>query len=253
MKKLVSFLSGLILLSCNTTSETGKENHFKDTVLKKYIAHLDSTESTDTDNYQYRIIKAYSENDTVFFKQMNKDIDLSIENRKLYPRLDTCIHLPKLNELNAEEVFRFSHSQSFCYFHQVITIARNEDSVWLHYVEYGLTDDGKIIQYTTPKDTITVGPCKIVKEFRKELTYDKWIELEKLIASADYWNQRTFAYQSILDGSFWTINAYTKRPRYGDNRQFHSVERNPVSPAFIAIGNYLLKISGEKTMCGDFF
>jgi len=253
MKKLVSFLSGLILLSCNTTSETEKENHFKDIVLKRYLANLDLTEFTDTDNYQYRIIKAYSENDTVFFKQMNKDIDLSIENRKLYPRLDTCIHLPKLNELNAEEAFRFSHSQSFCSFHQIITVARNKDSVWLHYVEYGLTDDGEIKRYTTPKGTITVGSCKIVKEVHKKLYYFKWKELEKLIESADYWNQRTFAYQSILDGSFWTINAYTKRPRYGDNRQFHSVQRNPVSPAFIAIGNYLLRISEEETMCGDFF
>lgn len=254
--RLFILFSLLIFISCRQPTGIRKPISLKDSVAKKHLALIDSLDYYDTLDEDYRMLRAYVNNDSNYFIEMSERIRAYEEDRKENPRLDTCVHLPKLSNLNVDEAYRFYHNQSFCYYGQRITIARTGDSVWLQYVEYGATDVDRKVEYTTPDGIRVVGPgCKIENEFEKQLSLKDWEKLEQLIHDADYWGLKEANQETCTDGSRWTIEAFTKKGRYYDNgKKVHRVFRHcSIRKTFFELGAYFLKLSGVKTMCGDFF
>lgn len=256
MQRICFLIIPLFYISCKQPSIAKEKMSFKDSVVIDYLNQIDSSEFYDTTTYDYKVLKAYMTNNIGFFKEMVRIKKISEAEENKYPPLDTCVHLKKISELNADEVYRFSHSQSFCYYNQIITINRIRDSVWLHYIEYSHpNDDGRIIEYRDKNGIRQAGPgCKIEKQFYRQLTKKDWTVLEEKIEEAGYWGLKPQLFDSFTDGSHWQIAAYTKIPRYPENQQIHSVWRHcTCNTAFDQLGRYFLKLSGEKTMCGDFF
>jgi hypothetical protein len=238
------------LISCHGSNKK-PDVDFKYSFIKEHLARIDSLEFYDTLNYDYQLLKAYMNNDSVFFKHAKEVLELLREQAIKRPASDTCFHLQKLSDMDVDEVYRFHHAQSFCYFSQYITISRNRNTIKLHYLELSLSL-AKITFKTGHRPELIDSGCKVVKEFNKSLSVKDWDNLELKIFEADFWGLLRYEPRLMFDGSSWTIEAYTKRPRYVTNQQAHMVNRQcTCSDSFEQLGRYFLKLSGEKTFCGS--
>jgi len=254
MFRITAAVLSLTLICCNHSGTSKSSLGFKDSILREYFASIDSLEFYDTTNNDFRTLKAYFNNDTSFFEEMAKDIKVTKEQSRFDDAIDSCVQLKKISELNVDEVYRFSHSESFCFYSQRVTISRTGDSILLHYLEFSASPDGKVIEYRDKQGFKRIGPgCKIEKEFSKLLKVKDWETLMNFVKTADYWLLKGRQYHGCCDGSFWTIDAFTKRPMYYTGQQIHSVYRWTPNNSFAELGRMFMKLAGEKGMCGDFF
>lgn len=254
MVKIITALFSLFLLSCRQPSPSKPTLSFKDSVIREYFASVDSMDFYDTINYDYRALRAYINDDTDFFKRMLEDIKTEKAQRKMYSPIDSCIRLKKISDLDADEAYRFRHSQSFCFYNQYVTISRKGHSILLHYLEISVSPDGQIIEYRDNDGAKRIGPgCKVEKEFSKVLKDKDWETLMKSVGTGDYWLLKERQYHGCCDGSFWTIDGYTKRLVYHTGQQIHSVYRWTPNNSFAELGRMFMKLAGEKGICGDFF
>ena len=224
------------------------QTSFKDSLVKRYLAWTDSTKPYDTNNYEYKIIRAYMENDTTFFMKMNKRMNIDTMFQRAWANLDSCTHLQKLSDMPVDEAYRFTHGQSFCPYGQKITISRSGSIINLHYIEFS-NGEGKRYSLKQPDGSVReIEPyCVITKQLYKVLSMNEWEELKKRLSNADYWGLISEDHDIDTDGSGWQVEGYK-------NQQIHSVSRQcNCNPVFEDIGRYFLALSGEKTMCKDFF
>lgn len=256
MRTSIFFFCVLLFFCCKERQLPQSKISFKDSVVKEYLAAIDSMEFYDTLNRDFKILKAYATNDTSFFSTLKKDIQQSQQDVAFYGREDSCVKQKKLSDLQADKVYRFKHWEAFCFYSQNITIKLAGDRVSLHYIEYSNNHNGQT--YTLVKsngDTLKINPyCTVVKEFDKTLFLKEWEELERKVRNADYWGMRAKG-GGGLDGSIWQIDAFIEEefPARTEKRS-HSVWRHSLfSRGFKDLGLYMLSLSGEKTMCEDFF
>ena len=248
------FLPALVLLlaSCKEATVSDTHRSFKDSIIKEYLVRIDSLDFYDTINYDFKILKAYFKNDTSFFMQLQKDIDFERKYASEDTYFDSCFQLKKLSNLNVDEAYRFHHSQSFCFYNQIVTITRNGGSVSLHYIETSGSPDGMVLKLQTKDGEKTIGPsCRLEKEFLKTLTIDDWEILERYVENADYWGLKSRNQRSGFDGSSWTIEAYSKQPKYLTEQQIHRVYRWSPENSFKQLGRIFMKLAKEKGMCGE--
>jgi hypothetical protein len=134
--------------------------------------------------------------------------------------LDSCVHLKKISDLDADEVYRFSHGEAFCFYRQRVTVTRTNDSISLHYLEYSGTNDGNLIEYRDKTGLKRFGPgCRIEKEFYKSIAENDWKGLEEKIEEADYWRIEE-SNNVVRDGSFWHIDSYLRKPENKNGPKF---------------------------------
>ena len=253
MQKILPVLI-IFLISCKEKATISKtQTNFQDSIIREYLAQTDSLEFYDTTDYDFKVVKAYFKNDTVFFRQMQKDIEYERQYGSKNSYFDSCVTLKKLSDLNADEVYRFRHSESFCFYNQFVTISRKGESILLHYLEISSSPDGKVIQYENKDGNKKIGPgCKVEKEFSGFLKTKDWELLEGSLENADYWLLKERQLHGCCDGSFWTVDGYIKRPMYYTGQQVHSVYRWSPQNAFADLGKLFMKLAGEKSMCGGF-
>jgi hypothetical protein len=253
MQKIFPFLI-FLLASCKEAMVPKAQISFKDSLIGEFLTHIDSLDFYDTTNYNFKVLKAYYKNDTAFFRQMQKDIEYERKYSSENSYFDSCVTLKKLSDLNVDEVYRFRHSESFCSYSQFVTISRKGKSIFLHYLEISSSPDGQVIEYRDKDGAKRIGPgCKVEKEFSKCLKDKDWEILMNNVANADYWLLKERQYHGCCDGSFWTIDGYTKRLMYYTGQQIHSVYRWTPNNSFAELGRVFMKLAGEKTMCRDFF
>jgi hypothetical protein len=201
----------------------------------------------------FKVLKAYFKNDRVFFRQMQKEIEYESRYGGKNSYFDSCVTLKKLSDLNVDEVYRFHHSESFCFYSQFVTISRIGNSISLHYLEISFSPTEKTIIYQDKKGRKNIGPgCRIEKEFSRKLAKKDWQMLEEYLEDADYWGLKPRNPRLGLDGSSWTIEGYNRQPRYGTEQQIHRVYRWSPINSFAELGRLFMKLSGEKSMCGSF-
>lgn len=221
-------------------------------MIRELFKNIDSLEFYDTTNYDYQVLKAYINNDSAFFDAMAKGIKTSKKQRRFDDQIDSCFQLKKISELLADEVYRFSHGESFCFFSQRVTISKKGDSVLLHYLEYSASPDGKVIELRNKSGLNRIGPgCRIEKEYYKLLSKNDWEVLKNGLEKSDYWGLRSHNLRSGLDGSSWEVYAYKKQPNYLTGQQVHSVYRWSPENSFKELGLLFMKLAGEKGMCGE--
>ncbi len=116
-----------------------------------------------------------------------------------------------------------------------------------------LGPDGKAIEYHNKNGYKKIGPgCKIEKEFSKVLNIKDWELFENTLTNADYWLLKERQIHGCCDGTFWTVDGFTKNPMYYTGQQVHSVYRWSPQNAFADLGRLFMKLAGEKSMCGSF-
>jgi len=251
MLKIAILIFSLFLICCKPPTPAKLTMSFKDSLVKEHLASIDNLEFYDTIDYDYKILKAYFNNDSAFFNEMAEDLKAWNEESNKYPKLqsDSCVHLKKLSELNVDEAYRFRHRESFCHFRQVVTISRKDDIINLHYIEYATGFNDEYIEIKKSKGDVIKTNCLLVKDSIKILSVDDWYKLESALKKADYWGLKEHNPQLSFDGSTWLVEAFTKEPRYATNQQMHFVVRGNPQNSFAELGRAFMKFAGEKGMC----
>ena len=224
----------VIFCSCrNIEKQTGTFN--KDTALIKYLRTLDSLPYYDTTDLNYKVLKAYKNNDSIFFIELDRKQLREKERSFRYLLQDSCIHLKKLEELGVEQAYRFIYTSPFCGKPIVATATKKGYYFNLHF-----------LIYEPSHDTV---PCRIITEFNKKMTSDNWDNFFNKLMFADIWGLKRENGITGLDGSTMTFIGYqtdttisyipTKQCYI--NRWVFSTMREPF--------DYLLKLSKNKKGC----
>ena len=254
MLRLLLLLTSLYLISCSSTTTKEKQPELRDIVAEKHFTHIGWNEFYDTTDLNYKILKAYRDNDQQALQKLNAELDVQRQDTIHREKIDTCVKLEHLSRMKVDEVYRFRHSQSFCKAVQVVTISKANETYRLHYVEFLSVGDPKESFPIITKNGDTVSmTCIKAKEFEMPITKQEWEGLEKKVELADYWGLKPRNYQFGFDGSSWTIDAFTKRYGYITTQQVHSVFRWSPENEFAELGVYFMKLARERGMCNSFF
>lgn len=252
MNATIYLLSILFIIGCKQPNPVDKSASLKDSVIRQYFSIVDSLDFYDTTDYSYRILKAYVNDDTLFFKKAKKGFDNLVDYYS-FNTLESCIVPKKLSDLPVDEAYRFIHSESFCDFGQTVIISKSIDSIKLYYFEYILPTDAKKVIHKSGKNYVVDSNCTIIKDFSKSLKLEDWQKLKDALYKTDYWGLKPTTPPRFLDPSHWQIDAYTKQPGNLTTQQVYSVKReSPPFKEFADLCMLFMKLSGEKGMCEPF-
>jgi len=192
-----SLLSLITFTSCNIKSRGDSKTALRDSVTRNYLMANDSTGQTDTSNIDYKILKAYTKNDTAFFHQLQNDLDKKVKERPNWDLWNSDIPLTKLQNLNADEAYRFIFSVVSSPYYDVVTITKRQDSIKLYYVHFNRDD----INYTPPQITVSDST---------KLSLEQWDEFTNKLSYADFWGLKKENGWRATDGSDLSVIGYRK-------------------------------------------
>jgi len=224
--------SGFVLLSLFScqAKKAPPGNYSKDSVVHKYLHLLDSSENADSNDLKYKILKNYLADDSGFFINLDRNLDIYKQEMDNEQRVDSCLDAARLSAKGFEEVYRFYWSGAFCYHRLMITVGKQPNGVLLDFVEYQYAPDNQF-------------PCRVTRRMSKPVSGEAWDHLKNTIQFAYFWSMEPHEDNLSLDGSDWKVEGFTAA-------RFHSVYRHsPGVRAFSAIGFEMLKLSGQKTHC----
>lgn len=236
---LRSFLIPAILLfvfaSCENKNGHWEKFSLKDSLLKGHLQLLDSITYFDTTDINFKLLKAYQNNDTNYLKQVHSNLKLRWANKKQWDLQDSCVHVPKLQDLNAYEAYRFEFTPAFCRYKLNITVTNNADSANIHF-----------ILYKPSWDTVY---CQVISEYDRPMSNKDWNDFNEAMRKADFWGLKRNNDALVLDGSTLIttgcINAgisFNQAARYNYVYRYgHTTLDEPF--------NLILKLSGYKQDC----
>lgn len=197
------------LYACGNNSNTYL---LRDSVTRKYLSVIDTSGQYDTSETNYKVLKAYISNDTLFFQQFQHNVDKNnIRVRDNWDLWDSDIPLIKLQNLNVDEAYRFIFSVVTSPSYYVVTITKHQDYIKLHYTHF-IRDD---INYTPPK---------IISSDSAVLQANQWDELIYKLQTADFWGLKKENNRRGHDGSDLTVIGYRKQT-HGSIKPYNFVHR----------------------------
>jgi hypothetical protein len=223
------------MTSCNQGNNSELKYSIRDTVLKEHLLEIDSLPYYDTTEINYKILRAYQNNDTAFFKNLSSQIKREKEYKNYWSSMDTCIHQQKLQELGVDEAYRFIFLPAFCRTPINMTVTKKGDITNLHFLLF--------------QNKYDTASCKIISEYDKKLTQKEWEEFSDKLLAADIWGLKRENGIHGLDGSTITFIGYQKgNSSFNRPDKISYVNRWEFSTLHEAF-TYLLKISGNKKGC----
>ncbi|MBN9295756.1 MAG: hypothetical protein J0I41_02045 [Filimonas sp.] len=226
-----------LLFGCKQTSKPYSTFSLRDSILATYFKVTDSLSNSDTTDFNYKIVKAYMTNDTVFLKKLRTDIELERSPGTRWAALDSCIHIPKLQDLDADEAYRFVYEAAFCPYKINVTVSRKKDNSTLHFILYQFAWDS--------------ASCKIIKEYDKKLVPAHWNEITDAIQYADFWGLKRDNNIHGNDGDDITVIGYQKADSLrGRPAKYNYVRRWSITQTSLHNPFHLiLKLSDNKQGC----
>jgi len=188
-------LAQIFLISCNGTN-TSAEYSIKDSVLKEHLSTLDSLPYYDTTDINYKVLKAYQNNDTIFFNALHSSIERDRDLKRYWKEIESCIQQPKLEDLNCDESYRFIYSGPFCSLKQITTITKTADTINLNFELYQLKWNSL--------------SCKKIDSSDKKITTRDWEEITRLLDRDDFWGLKRDNNIHGVDGSTLIVIGYVK-------------------------------------------
>ena len=221
--------------SCNNGADNSLKYSLRDSVTKKHLEWLDSSNHSDTADINYKVLKAYLKNDTFFFKTLYADIEKERKYKQHYEINDSCIHQATLQDLDADEAYRFVYTAAFCQYKLNVTMSKIGDSSNIHFI---------ILQ-----DVWLNSICKVINEYDKKITAKDWEDFSQLMNEADFWGLKSINGVQGLDGSTLITTGFTKGYNTPEGKpKFNYVYRwgySTLSDPF----NFILKLSGNTQGC----
>lgn len=223
-----------LFASCNNRADNSVKYSLRDSITKKHLEWFDSSSYSDTTDINYKMLKAYIANDISFFKKLNTDMEKGQKFKHQQENNDSCIHQLPLQNLGADEAYRFVYTEAFCQYKINVTISKTGDSSKIHFI---------ILQDGWRNDT-----CKVINEFDRKITRYEWDDFLRLMEDADFWGLKSHNGRRGLDGSDLVTTGFTKDYVYDSKPKFNYVYRWGNSTLSVPF-SFVLKLSGNKQWC----
>lgn len=233
---LIATLFFLIAFNgCKERYYNNSNPYLRDSLLKEYFSEIDSLPYYDTTDINYRVLRAYQNSDTALLKSLNSQIKKQNEFIRYRSLRDSCIHQKPLQQLDADEAYRFILLPAFCSTPINVTITKKGDSINLHFLLYQIKFD--------------TASCRIISEYEKKLTSEQWQEFSNKLLLADIWGLKPENGIHGFDGSTITFAAYQKgNPSFNRIDKISFGTRWEFSTLYDPL-QFILKISGNKKGC----
>jgi len=198
---------------------------------------VDTMPYYDTYNIEYKLLKAYSSNDTNTLKKLVGQVENLNTKLDWQINLDSCLKQRAFKDIKAEEKYRFNYSSAFCTYTTSTTIIRYKDSTVLNTIVY---------QYA--RDTF---PFKIIDQSSITIDSLSWDKFQESMEVADFWGLKPDNGKHGVDGSTLEVYGFKK----GTNAEWNPDKSSFIkrwSPAYNSILNsfiLLLKYSKTKKGC----
>jgi len=221
-----------LLISCNTpTAKVRPLCQVRDTILKQNIAKVNSLAYFDTVNSNYRLLRAYLDDDTGFLSESLKELKHTIWTIPKELQSDSCAVVLPLNSLGSNEAYRFIFEEAFNFYKTNITISRSNSGAKMHFLIY----KPKVSQEE---------PCHLIKEFVRQITPAQWDTLMRSLRYADFWGLRGENGQTGLDGTILFVDGFLKG-QDGNNDKLHRIYRwSPSGSSIWDTYKYVYRLSG---------
>jgi hypothetical protein len=192
---LFLFLFALSYHSC-TDSNNQKLTFNKDAALKQYLLTLESLPYFDTTDKNYKVMKAYQNNDSSFFMDLENNQKREIIHLKSQEFVDSSLQLKKLESFGAEHAYRFSTTSSFEKKKMVVTVTKKGDAINLHLLVYHAKYDSM--------------HCNLIIDTKidKKLSSENWNDFYNKLMYADIWGLKRENGIGGNDGGTLTFIAY---------------------------------------------
>lgn len=226
-----------VLCSCNQTSNHIPTTSYKDTVVKEHLQYIETLGEFDMTDLNYKVLNAYVKNDTAYFRKLHGDIEEDKRFRQQWDVLDSCIHQPKVQDMNADKAYRFIYNSAFCPYRINVTISKKGDSTNLNFILYQFKWD--------------TASCRIISEYSKPLTEKNWEEFIEAMQKADFWGLKKENGVHGLDGDDIKVWGFEKGDTaFNRPAKFNYVERWLIAKSSLDDPfHLLLKLSGNKKGC----
>ena len=204
----------LLILSILSTACSNNKNRYalRDSVITAYLNMQDTSGQYDTSETDHKVLKAYIANDTSFFKQLQTSVKKQATKRANWDLWNADIPLTKLQDLGADEAYRFVYSLMGTPFYEAVTVTKTGDSIKLHYFSFS-------------KDYFPDIPTKSI-QYTKRLLKNDWDELENKLSSGDFWRLKKGNSGRGVDGFDLTVIGYKKgEPTNGIPARYNFVHR----------------------------
>jgi hypothetical protein len=211
MRLIYSLIYLFVIFSCTEINTSDPKTSFRDSILNFYKEESSLNDRIDTTEFSYKLINAYTANDSAALNRLLLELLDVRENRKRWGQMDSCIGLKSLASMNIDEGYRFSYDGAFCNYRQITTIYKQNDSIKLNFLLYQLIWEN--------------AKCKKLEEFDRVLTADNWEEFLHKIDQGDFWGLKSDNGRQGLDGSTWTTTGYKKAKSQNLPSQYHFVHR----------------------------
>ena len=196
--------------SCKTDTSSQTNYSAKDSILEKYISIVDTMPYYDTSTIEFKLLKAYSSNDTNTLKKLVGHLEIMNTKLDWQISLDSCVKQQAFEDISAEEKYRFNYSSAFCPYTTSTTIIKYKDSTVLNTIVY---------QYAW--DTL---PCKIIDKSTISIDSPSWDKFQESLEGADFWGLKPDNGKHGVDGSTLEVYGFKK----GTNSEW-----NPDKSSFI--------------------
>jgi hypothetical protein len=178
----------------------------------------------DTAESGYKFLKAYYHNDTGTLNILDSIIRSQIDYAISEGDYDSCVSFRPLNELGAQEAYRFVYTAPFCRDNVVFTITRGAKDYSLNVVLYQMALAGRT--------------CIVKKYYDKKLTSSDWENFEESLMRCDFWGLMPDNGVHGLDGGSLFVYGYkTADTVYNRLEKSHVIYR--WIPGYYKIGETL--------------
>ena len=190
-----------MIYSCVQNSQQIRHVSKRDTILNDFLRLVDSLPYYDTNNLDYKILKAYKENDTLSLEETTNYIQRTSVKPWMHRYLESCAISKEFDTLAADEAYQFSYESSFCEYYTVANIIQRGDSIKASAFVY---KNASLLDST---------PCTIAEKYETIIDSVSWVRFQEVIFSVDFWGAKEDNEYHGVDGSSLAIQGYHRKFR----------------------------------------
>ncbi len=223
MRQILIILASIFVFSCKQTNTYSK--NLRDTIIERYLAMIATSGKYDTTDLNYKVLKAYVQNDLTSLKHIDSLIVDQTKNRMNWDLWTNDIPLPTLNQLDKDEAYRFIFSINGSSY-EAITVSKKAGIFKLHYLFYGRNRE--------------TSKFNKIKEYEKDISESQWNKLTNKIQNADFWGLKNENGYRGDDGNDITVIGFKKSENFFHDNYVHRWSNTTLNDAFYFIYYTLL-------------
>lgn len=205
--KILFFLSVVILCSCGQNSNRTNSISGRDTLLSSFFKMVDTLPYYDTTNPNFKLLRAYSENDTSSMEKIVNYIHRRSTTPWMHDYLKPCAINIEFDTITADEAYKFSYESSFCEYYTIASITQRGNRVKAIATVY---------KNASGSDSI---PCTIAQEYETDIDSASWVKFQEAIFAADFWGLKEDNEYHGVDGSSLDVQGYQKNFKWNQSIQ----------------------------------